>query len=246
MKIKLIVQYDGSDFYGWQKQPNKRTCQQTLEDAIFSVTGERVTVTGSGRTDAGTHALMQVASFSVKNATIPPERYSFALNVVLPNDLKVTGSSAVSDNFNARTNAKRKTYVYSMYRSYVEEPLKERYCTRINERCDFNKMKELAQIFVGTHDFKCLLASGSEVKDTVRTIYAIDLKEKGKDITVTVTGNGFLYNMVRILVGALVAYSEGVIKKETVEKALETGDRTILGDTMPAKGLCLVRLEYDF
>ena len=244
MKIKLDVMYDGTDFFGWQKQVDKRTVQQTIEEALKTLTGKSIKVTGSGRTDAGTHANNQVAHFKVENVNIPAEKYAFALNTILPNDVKILKSEQVAEDFHAIASAKSKTYTYHMYRSYAEHPLRERFATRINTRCDVQKMKDVSQLFVGTHDFKCVLASGSDVKDTVRTIYSLEVVENGVDVYVTVKGNGFLYNMVRIICGTLVAYSENAITKEQIIDAFNSGDRTKLKQTLPAKGLCLVKVEY--
>lgn len=243
MRIKLTLTYDGAYFCGWQKQKNGVSVQQTVEDAVFSLTGEKVSVVGSGRTDAGVHAKGQVAHFDT-SAKIPPEKFYKALNTVLPCGVKVLNSEKVSDKFNANRTAKRKTYEYSLYLSDVEQPLKERYATRVYGNIDVNKMQNAANILVGEHDFKAFSATGGSVKTTVRTIYGISVEKTGEDIKIKVCGNGFLYNMVRIIAGALVKIGKGEMPEENLIKALKTGERVLLAETLPAKGLCLVQVEY--
>lgn len=244
MRIKLCLSYDGTDFCGWQRQRNGVSVQQTVEDAVYSLTGEKVTVTASGRTDAGVHAKGQVAHFDT-NANIPPEKFYKALNTFLPNGVKALSSEKASDNFNARKNAKRKTYEYSLYLSDTELPLKERYGTRVYGDTDIEKMRSAARLIEGEHDFKAFSATGGSVKTTVRTVYGITVAKSGEDIKITVCGSGFLYNMVRIIAGALVKAGKGEISESDILKALETGNRELLGETLPAKGLCLISVEYD-
>ncbi len=243
MRILLTVSYDGTDFCGYQVQPNKRTVEQELNDAIFKVTGETVKSVASGRTDSGVHAIGQKVHFDT-NSTIPPKNFKNALNTVLPNDIRVIKSQMVDDEFNARYSAKGKTYVYSLYYG-DENPIKSRYKTYLKTAPDLSKMKEACTVLQGTHDFKCFLASGSSVKDTVRTIYSITVIKKGKDIDVKVSGNGFLYNMVRIIVGTLIGVSENRITLSDIKLALETGDRKKVGKTMPPQGLCLYSVSYN-
>lgn len=242
MRILLTISYDGTDFCGYQVQPNKRTVEKELNDAIFLVTGERVKTVASGRTDSGVHAVCQKVHFDT-NSTIPPKNFKNALNTVLPRDIKVTKSQKVDSEFNARYSAKEKTYVYSLYYG-DENPLKSRYKTHIKFAPDINKMKSACELLKGTHDFKCFLASGSSVKDTVRTIYSIKIVKKGKDIDIKVSGSGFLYNMVRIIVGTLLGVSEGRITLDDIKTALENGDRKKVGKTMPPQGLCLYSVSY--
>lgn len=244
MRIKLCLSYDGTDFCGWQRQRNGVSVQQTVEDAVYNLTGEKVTVTASGRTDAGVHAKGQVAHFDT-NANIPPEKFYKALNTFLPNGVKALSSEKASDNFNARKNAKRKTYEYSLYLSDTELPLKERYGTRVYGNIDIEKMRSAARQIEGEHDFKAFSATGGSVKTTVRTVYGITVAKSGEDIKITVCGSGFLYNMVRIIAGALVKAGKGEISESDILKALETGNRELLGETLPAKGLCLISVEYD-
>ncbi len=244
MRIKLTLSYDGTAYCGWQVQPNGVSVQALLQSAVKTLTGETVTVTGSGRTDAGVHAQGQVAHFDANKENIPPEKFAKALNAHLPEDIRVIKSERVDDDFHSVKNAKKKTYAYSFYKSDVELPLKERYAVRIDSAIDVSKMRAVAKAFVGEHDFKALCASGSNVKTTVRTIYDIDIVESGVDVIVTVTGNGFLYNMVRILCGCLIKAGEGKLSYDQAEKMLLNGERTLGGRTCPAKGLCLKEVVY--
>lgn len=244
MKIKLTLTYDGTDFVGWQVQKNGRSVQEEVENAVFAVTGERVRATGSGRTDAGVHASGQVASFSVKNESVPAEKYKFALNAVLPKDVKVTRSVGVPESFDARKTAKRKTYEYSLYVSDVPLPLRERYSTAIEE-ADENAMKKACEVFVGEHDFSAFCSSGSSVKSKIRTVFDARVEGRGDEIIFTVTGNGFLYNMVRLMVGAVVAVGNGKLTIEELKEILRTGKRPAVVKNFPAKGLTLKNVVYD-
>lgn len=244
MRILLTVTYDGSNFCGWQVQKNGRSVQSVLETALTELTGEKIKVTGSGRTDAGVHAEKQFAHFDVEKSTIPAEKFYKALNTLLPEDVKVLSSKEVNSDFNARKSAKWKTYRYSFYISPVELPLKEKYAQRIDKKLDVELMRKSAELFVGEHDFKCFCASGSSVKTTVRKIKEILIQEKEDSLKITVTGNGFLYNMVRILSGTLLAIGQGKISEENVKEMLAFGKRKLGGKTLSAKGLCLVSVEY--
>ena len=242
-KILLTIQYNGKNFAGWQVQPNKRTIQGVLEEAISKLLQEKITLFASGRTDSGVHAVGQKVHFDT-SATIPPKNFKSALNSVLSHDIRVTNSKRVDDEFNARYSAKEKTYIYSLYYG-DENALKSRYKTHLKITPNIEVMKSACKVLEGTHDFKCFLASGSSVKDTVRTIYSIKIIKKGKDIDIKVSGNGFLYNMVRIIVGTLIGVSENRISLEDIKTALETGDRKKVGKTMPPQGLCLYSVSYS-
>ena len=245
MKIKLTLSYDGTAYCGWQRQKNGLSVQEVVEDAVYKLTGETVTVTGSGRTDAGVHAAAQVVSFSL-DSTIPPERLYLALNAYLPDDVKATASEAADENFNARYSAKKKTYRYSFYYSDVVLPLKDRYATRTSSQgLDFIRMIAFADALVGVHDFSAFSGVGSSIKTSVRTIYSIDIREFAEGFTIDVCGNGFLYNMVRIIAGAVYAAGTGEVDEGDALTALSTGKRHKLFKTLPAKGLTLVGVEYE-
>ena len=244
MNIKITVSYDGTAYCGWQTQPNGVTVQETIENAIFKAVGQQIKITGSGRTDAGVHANGQVASFAL-NSSIPPEKIYKAINAYLPNDIRVLDSQAVDEEFNALKNAKKKTYSYSFYISPTELPLKERFKVNLDRMPDLELMRECADLFVGEHDFKCFNASGGGAKTTVRTVYSVDIKLLGNDLTVLVTGNGFLYNMVRTMTGTILAVGNKEKDLSTIKNMLETGDRSLCGRTLPAKGLCLEKVIYE-
>ena len=243
MNILLNISYDGTDFFGYQVQPNKRTVQSELENAIFVLTGEKVKTIASGRTDSGVHAKKQAVNFHTQSK-IPPTKFCDALNSLLPSDVKVISSKKVDGDFNARYCAKNKTYEYYCYFSKTDQPLLGRYAVKIPYEVDFNLIRETLKLFEGEHDFKCFLASGSSVKDTVRTIFkATATKTKG-GIKFTFTGNGFLYNMVRIMVGTALAVGSKQKSILDVVSALQTGDRSKAGKTMPPNGLFLVNVKY--
>ena len=243
MRILLTIAYDGTDFCGYQVQPNLRTVERELETALYKLLNKETKTIASGRTDSGVHALNQKVHFDT-DATIPPEKYVGALNALLPSDVKVISSKKVSDNFNARYSAKNKTYRYSLYFSDYENPMLNRYRTLQKFSLDYDKIKSACKVIEGEHDFKCFLSSGSSVKDTVRTVYSIKMVKRGKLLDFYVKGNGFLYNMVRIIVGSLIAVGENRLSVDDLEKAILTGDRNLAGKTMPAKGLTLYSVSY--
>lgn len=244
MRVFLKIEYDGTRYSGWQIQPNGITVQEEIEKAIEKLTGEQVNIVGSGRTDSGVHAEGQVAHFDTQSS-IPAEKFAPALNGVLPKDIKIIMSKQVGEDFHARFSAKRKTYRYTVYESEQARPLLDRYATKLAVKVNDIEMAKACQKFIGKHDFKCFLASGSEIKDTVREIYSANIERDGDKIHFTVCGNGFLYNMVRIMVGTLVKVGEGKLSAEDVENILTLGDRSKAGATMPARGLTLLSVEYD-
>ncbi|MBO5713339.1 MAG: tRNA pseudouridine(38-40) synthase TruA [Clostridia bacterium] len=241
--VLLTLSYDGTNFYGYQVQPNKRTVQSELEKAIFSLTGETVKTVASGRTDSGVHAVDQKVNF-ITSSTIPAEKFCDALNVYLPSDVKVLKSKKVSKTFNARYSAKKKTYVYNCYFSKIALPLEDRYAVKIPEKVDVNLIKQGITILQGTNDYKCFLASGSSVKNTVRTIYKASVTKTKNGLKFTFTGNGFLYNMVRIMVGTLIEIGLKTKTVNDLKTALLTGNRKLVGKTMPPNGLTLQKVIY--
>lgn len=246
MKIMLTLSYDGTAYCGWQTQKNGLSIQQVLEETLEKITGEKIKITGSGRTDAGVHAKGQTASFET-NCTIPPEKYLKALNSLLPNDIRVIKSQKASEDFDARKSAKRKTYAYTFYLGETENPLVDRYALFLEKTPDISLMQECLDLILGEKDFKCFKASGSGAKTTVRTIYSASVtEEKGNPtkLVLRVTGNGFLYNMVRTLSGTVLDYAYKKKDKSNIEEMLKTGNRKLCGKTLPAKGLCLESVEY--
>ena len=248
MRYVLKIAYDGTNYAGWQRQKNAASVQEVLENAIKTALNKDVRVTASGRTDAGVHAAGQTCHFDLESS-VPPEKMPDCLNRFLPNDVRVLEGFATKDGFDANRSAKRKTYRYSLYVAKRDMPLKERYAVRIESAPNIEILQKTAKLFEGEHDFKAFCASGSSVKTTVRTVYEVRVEETqtygGRNIDVYVTGNGFLYNMVRTLVGELLDLAEGRKEEESLLLAFETGKRELLAKTMPAKGLTLLQVEYE-
>lgn len=248
MRYVLTVSYDGTEYAGWQTQKNACTVQETLEKSIEKALGVRVSVTGSGRTDAGVHAAGQVCHFDC-DSSVPPEKMPDCLNRFLPPDIKVLDGKKGIDGFDSNRSAKRKTYCYSLYDSLRDMPLKERFSVRVENLPNTAELEKTARLMEGEHDFKAFCASGSSVKTTIRTVYEIKVVEEntfgGRDVKIYVTGNGFLYNMVRTMVGEMIDLAQGRRTVESLNKAFETGKRELLGKTMPAKGLTLISVEYE-
>ena len=242
--VKITVSYDGTSYVGWQSQKNGVSVQDVLESALERVVKKKTRITGSGRTDAGVHAAGQVAHFRT-DSSVPPERFSFALNALLPADVRVLKSERVEDGFNARYSAKRKTYRYSLYISPVSLPLKERYAVRCDTAPDVERMRAAARLFEGEHDFAKFSSTGSSVKTSVRTIYSIGIIKEGDDIKIDVCGNGFLYNMVRIIVGSLLACAYGKVSENELIASLSGESRPAACKTLAAKGLTLLSVEYE-
>lgn len=249
MRYVLKIAYDGTNYAGWQRQKNALSVQQVLEETIFSTLGVDARVTASGRTDAGVHAAGQVCHFDSEAITVPPEKMPDCLNRFLPPDVRIVDGWGANETFDSNRSAKRKTYCYSLYVSPREMPLKERYAVRIESAPSLEVLKNIAKIFEGEHDYKAFCASGSAVKTTVRTVYEVRVEESesfgSRDIRIYVTGNGFLYNMVRTMVGTLLSIADKKRTEQDVETAYQTGNRNLLGKTMPAKGLTLMQVNYN-
>ena len=243
--IKLTIEYDGKEFNGWQKQPNKLNIQGTIEQAIKTITGEDVDLQASGRTDAGVHALGQVANFKT-NSNIPIEKMSIAINCNLKKSIRIVKAEEVEERFHSRLSCKRKTYRYIINNSEIPSAIYRNLETHIPYKLDIEKMKQAVKYFEGEHDFKAFKASGTSSKSSIRTIYKAEvLKTPNNRIYIELTGNGFLYNMVRIIAGTLVDVGTGKIKPEDIEKIIESKDRTNAGKTLPPQGLYLVCVNYN-
>lgn len=242
--IKLTIEYDGKDFKGWQKQPNKPNIQGEIERAIYNITKEEVDLIGSGRTDAGVHALGQVANFKT-NSNIPIEKLALAINSQLKNSIIIKKAEEVDERFHSRYNAKHKTYRYIINNSPCGTAIYRNleYCFPI--KLDVAKMQEAAKYFEGEHDFKAFKSSGTSAKNSVRTIYNASVKQEGEKIIIELTGNGFLYNMVRIISGTLLDVGLQKIKPEEIKNIIEEKDRKKAGKTLPAHGLYLVEVKYN-
>lgn len=241
--IKLTLEYDGTGYCGWQIQPNAKSIQETLECSIEKLTGIRSTVIGSGRTDSRVHALGQVANFFTES-TIPKERFAAALNSVLPKDISVKNSEEVSMDFHSRYSAVEKEYKYYIFNNKVRSPIKRNYSYFVSYKLDIKAMEKALECFIGTHDFIGFMSTGSNIKGTVRTIHEASLKEKEDMIEVTLRGNGFLYNMVRIIVGTLLEVGTGKVNYMDISEIIESGDRNRAGATAPPEGLFLSKVIY--
>ena len=242
--IKLTIEYDGKDFNGWQKQPNKLNIQGTIEQAIKCITGEDVELNASGRTDAGVHALGQVANFKT-NSKIPIEKFAIAINSRLKKSIVIKKAEEVDERFHSRLNCKKKTYRYIINNSEEGSAIYRNLETHIPQRLDVSKMEQAIKYFEGEHDFRAFKASGTSSKSSVRTIYEAKLYKIDEKIFIELTGNGFLYNMVRIIVGTLVDVGMGKIKPEDIPQIINEGKRENAGKTLPPNGLYLLNVMYE-
>ena len=243
--IKLVIEYDGKEFNGWQKQPTKLNIQGEIERAIKQITGEEVDLTASGRTDAGVHALGQVANFKT-NSNIPIEKIPIALNSNLKKSIVIKSAEEVEERFHSRLNCKRKTYRYIINNSKYGTAIYRNLETHIPMKLDIQKMQEAVKYFEGEHDFKAFKASGTSSKSSVRTIYKAEVIEAGNErIYIELTGNGFLYNMVRIISGTLVEVGLGKIEPNEIKTIIDSQKRENAGKTLPPQGLYLIKVEYE-
>ena len=230
---------------GWQKQPDKLNIQGTIEKAIEEITGEEVDLTASGRTDRGVHALGQVANFKT-NSNIPVEKIPIALNTKLKKSIRILSAEEVDEKFHSRLTCKKKTYRYIINNSEYGTAIYRNLETHIPMKLNIEKMKEAIKYFEGEHDFKAFKASGTSSKSSVRTIYKADVIQKPNDrIYIELTGNGFLYNMVRIIVGTLVDVGIGKIESKEIDTIIKSEKRENAGKTLPPQGLYLVKVEYE-
>ena len=241
--IKLTLEYDGTNYYGWQKQKGMKTIQGEIEEALLIVTKEKCEVTGSTRPDAGVHAKWLVANFKT-NSTVPPERFREALNIKLPNDIVVVKSEKVEDDFHARYYAKGKTYEYYILNDNVPSALMRNQVYHYKYPLNIKSMREGAKYFIGTHDFSAFKTQGSSVKGTVRTIFDVKVEKIDKIIKISVSGDGFLYNMVRIIVGTLINVGREKIEANYISEIIAKKDRKLAGDCVPPNGLLLKEVYY--
>lgn len=244
MRYLILIEYRGSRYGGWQRQLNALTVQEVLEEKISIFLKEKISLTASGRTDAGVHALGQAAHFDTESA-FESDRFLKSVNSMLPDDIAVLSIREVPADFHARYTAKRKTYEYKLYVSPFIKPLKNGFAARVSPPVNVELMRYVADFLIGEHDFTAFSSAGGSAKSGVRTIYSLDIEENGEDIIIRVDGNGFLYNMVRIIVGTLVEVGKGKIPPENVIHMLETGNRALGGKTYPAEGLYLKSVYYD-
>ncbi len=243
-RVKLIVAYDGTSYCGWQVQPNAITVEGVLNEALTSLLHETITVIGASRTDSGVHAMGNVAVFDT-DSKIPGEKFSYALNQRLPEDIRVQSSCEVPLDFHPRKVNCNKTYQYRIVNSEFPNPLKRLYAHFTYYNLDVDKMQEAADYLVGEHDFKSFCSIHTQAKETVRTIYSLQVTKENEEIIITIRGNGFLYNMVRIIAGTLLQVGLGNRKPEEMEGILLAKDREAAGPTAPACGLTLLQIKYE-
>ena len=242
--IALILSYDGTNYNGWQVQKNGPSIQESMETAVFRLLGQKVHVSGVGRTDSGVHARRYVANFKAE-CTIPMDRLPYALNSFLPEDIAVSGAVLVPDGFAARCDCTKKEYAYYIYPSTLRDPFHARYAYRYNYPLDITRMQEGAQRFVGKQDFAAVRSQGTPVKSTVRTVFWCEVEPVDDLIRIRVCGDGFLYNMVRAIAGTLTYVGGGKLSPDDVSAILRAGDREQAGPTLPAHGLFMNRLWYE-
>lgn len=244
MNYKMTIQYDGSRYSGWQRQGNtEQTIQARLEKTLTELLGAPVEISGSGRTDAGVHALGQVASFQTECAVEELDTFLIELNRRLPGDIAVTRLTSASPRFHARLSAKEKIYRYTVWNSEIPDVFARRYQYQLPEPLDLSAMEEGARLLLGTHDFSGF-STGRTKKSTVRSIRSVEIRREGERVTFLFRGNGFLRNMVRIMTGTLLEIGLGHMDPTCIKEILESGDRQKAGPTAPPQGLCLIEVIY--
>lgn len=242
-RIKLTIAYDGTNYCGWQIQPNGITIEEVLNNTLSKILKEEIIIIGASRTDSGVHALGNVAVFDTQT-TIPPDRIAYALNRRLPEDIVIVKSEEVNADFHPRYCNSRKTYQYNIINTHTIIPTKRLTNYFVSYKLDIEKMRQAAAYLVGEHDFISFCNIRTDVKDTVRTITEFTITQAGDEIQIVISGNGFLYNMVRIIIGTLIRVGRGFYEPEKIQDILEAKDRKAAGATAPAHGLTLVEIEY--
>lgn len=243
-RIKLVVAYDGTRYHGWQFQPREITIEGALNQAISALTGEEIQVIGASRTDAGVHALGNVAVFDTESR-IPGDKFAYALNQRLPADIVIQNSVEVPADFHPRHQSCRKTYEYTILNRDFPLPEYRNTAYFYYGSLDVTRMQQAAQVFVGEHDFAAFCSAGAQVQSTVRIIYSLEVISVGELIRIRVQGNGFLYNMVRIIAGTLLEVGKGRIDVSDISDIIESCDRGKAGPTALAQGLKLIEISYD-
>ena len=243
-RVRLVVAYDGTNYCGWQIQQNGITIEEVLNREISRLTREDIHIIGASRTDSGVHALGNVAVFDTASS-VPPERMAYALNQRLPGDIVIVRSDEAASDWHPRYQDEiAKTYEYHIYNAPMPNPLKRNYSAFVSFPMDAEKMRKGAEYLVGEHDFVSFCNIRTSVSDTVRTVHSITVVQNGPDIVLRITGNGFLYHMVRIIAGTLIRVGRGFYAPEKVKEILEEKKRTAAGVTAPASGLVLVSIDY--
>lgn len=242
-RIMLTVAYDGTNYHGWQVQPNGETIEGVLNRCLSELMQEKIEVIGASRTDSGVHAMGNIAVFDTQSL-IPPEKIAYALNARLPEDIKIQDSKEVDIDFHPRHCDSRKTYEYRIYNSTFPMPTKRLYSYFTYVPLNVEQMREAAAYFVGTHDFKSFCSVDTQVENTVRRLESVEVLQSDNQIVIRVIGRGFLYNMVRIMAGTLMEVGRGNMLPQDIERILEAKDRAAAGPTAPACGLTLMRYEF--
>ena len=242
-RIKITVAYDGTAYHGWQLQPKARTIEGEINRCLSELTGEKIEVIGGSRTDAGVHALGNVAVFDTESL-MEPSKFSYALNQRLPEDIRVIDSRPVPADFHPRHCETVKTYEYRIYRADFPMPVRRLYTYFTYYKLNVEAMKEACGFLEGEHDFKSFCSTHTVAESTIRTLYLVDIREEGPELVVSISGSGFLYNMVRIIVGTLMNVGLGRYSAEHVVEILNACDRSAAGPTMPACGLTLVKYKF--
>ncbi|MEE0418770.1 MAG: tRNA pseudouridine(38-40) synthase TruA [Lachnospiraceae bacterium] len=242
-RVKLTVAYDGTNYHGWQIQPNALTIEEVLNHHLSELLREEIRVTGASRTDAGVHALGNVAVFDTR-ARMPADKISFAMNTRLPDDIRIQESCEVPADFHPRFQKTVKTYEYRILNRRFQDPTQRLYAFFYYYPLDVERMRQAARFLVGEHDFRSFCTMKPETDSTVRTIYSLDVERENDMITLRVRGNGFLYNMVRIIAGTLIRVGGGSFEPEYVKEILDAKDRNMAGETARPEGLTLVEIKY--
>jgi len=242
--IALRLSYDGTQYHGWQVQKNDITVAETLEKALTKICEHPVKVVGCGRTDAGVHALRYCANFKT-DCTIPTDRIPLAINAILPYDISATDAVEAPEDFNSILSCIKKEYVYKLQNSRIRDPFLTNRAYFFPSILNVDRMKSAAKFFEGTHDFRAVRSIGTETKTTVRTVYWCEIEKVGDMISMHICADGFLYNMVRAIMGTVVYVGLGKIEPEAIPALLDGGDRRLTGPTMPPQGLYMSRVWYD-
>lgn len=243
-RYRLKVAYDGTNYCGWQVQPNEVTVEGVLNKTLSELLDEEIEVVGASRTDSGVHADGNYCIFDTET-NIPAEKIAYALNQRLPEDISIVKSDEVDGDWHPRFQDSVKTYEYRIVNREMPDPVRRLYTSFIYSDLDVDKMKEAAKYLVGEHDFAAFCSAGAQVESTIREIYSLDVTQNGDEIVITVTGGGFLYNMVRIIAGTLIEVGEGKIEPSKMTEIIESKDRGLAGKTALAKGLKLVEIKYE-
>ncbi len=242
--IKLTIAYDGTRYCGWQFQKNGASIQETIENALAKITDEKIHITGSGRTDAGVHAKAQIANFKTRSK-VPLKKLQMALNSNLPDDIVILHVEEMSQKFDAQRSARSKLYCYTIVNSNFMDPFMRKYAAKCFYKLDLKKMRAAARALTGRHDFKSFQTNdGMGEKNTIRTIKRLAIEKNENIVYIYIEADGFLYNMVRNIVGTLVEIGRGKFSAECIKNILSKKNRRLCGPTMPARGLCLLKVNY--